>query len=300
MIIDFHAHWWPSDMFVHAKPSWDIFIQGVNGTYYKPAKVDLTDNELKALYFDPEGAKLLKQMEEAGVDMTVLLPLDWGNVFGLPEMDIVKQNEVYAKLSKTHSDKIISFFTIDPIRENGSQYFQKAVKDWGMKGLKLYPPTGFFPFDDICMPFYKTCLNYGLPVVFHGTTSPISPIEYCHPDGFKKLADKLPELKIVIAHSGGLAWHVEALNACLEYDNIYLDISGLQSILDLEMFKGRITNMFSTLKSFEKVLFGTDNPIFNGMCSVKNMVSHLQGLDLPEIEKKNLLGNTAKRIMNLM
>jgi predicted TIM-barrel fold metal-dependent hydrolase len=38
----------------------------------------------------------------------------------------------------------------------------------------------------------------------------ISDRQYCHPDGFRRLAEKFPELKIVIAHSGGTEWFRES------------------------------------------------------------------------------------------
>ena len=299
MIIDFHAHWWPSDRFVQSRQAWKTFIRGVNKRNYKTADIELKDEELEEFFFDPDGAKLLRQMNTAGVDMTVLLPLDWDKVNGAAERNIIEQNEAYSQLSKQYPDKFISFFSIDPERKDATPLFSTAVKEWGMRGLKLYPPTGFFPDDQCCSSLYEICLDYGLPVVFHGTTSVLSAISYCHPEGFRRLAKKYPALKIVIAHAGGLEWHTDAVQACLDYDHVYLDISGFQGILDPVVFKFALENMYSNLKSFEKVLFGTDNPMFNRMCPIKDMIANLKDLNIPEHEKANLLGNTGKNLLGL-
>jgi predicted TIM-barrel fold metal-dependent hydrolase len=168
-----------------------------------------------------------------------------------------------------------------------------------MKGLKLYPPTGFYPDAPCCSPLYEVCLDRGLPVVYHGTTSPLSDTPYCHPDGFRRLAERYPALKIVIAHAGGRDWFTAAAQACLDYEHIYLDISGFQSLLDPDLFKAAMETVYSTLMSFEKVLFGTDSPIFNRMCSIRDMVANLKALNIPEQEKANLFGNTGRKILGM-
>ena len=48
---------------------------------------------------------------------------------------------------------------------------EKAVRDDGFKGLKMYPGCGFYPYDEMCLPFYKKCVEYDVPVLFH--TSPV-------------------------------------------------------------------------------------------------------------------------------
>ncbi|MCP4756274.1 MAG: amidohydrolase family protein [Proteobacteria bacterium] len=299
MIIDFHAHWWPSDEYVHSKDAWKMTILGVNQGYYKPLGFDMEDAELEQQFFDPDGSVLLKRMEEAGVDKTVILPLDWEKVNGASTKHIMEQNRAYSELSEKHPDKIIAFFSIHPERENAPQSFKTAVSHWGMKGLKLYPPTGFYPTDKICTPFYEICLAYDLPVLFHGTTSPMSTEPYCHPDGFSQLAATFPELKIVVAHSGGREWQKEAIRACREHENIYLDISGLQSVKEKASFLNLIKYLFDSLGTFQKVLFGTDSPIFNGICEVKDMVTTLGQADVPEEELSNLMGNAGRRILKL-
>lgn len=195
------------------------------------------------------------------------------------------------------TDRFVPFFSMDPHKDAATGSFSRAVMDWGMKGLKLYPPTGFYPDDPCCDPLYAICLDHGLPVVFHGTTSPFSTTPYCHPEGFVRLAKKYSALRIVIAHSGGLDWNNEAVRACLDCECVYLDISGFQSLLDPALFKAALETMYIAMGSFEKVLFGTDDPIFNRMCPIKTMVDNLRGLDIPDREKENLLFNAGKKLL---
>ncbi len=299
MIIDFHAHWWPSSEYILSKDVWKKITHGVNQSYYKPLGINIEDFELEKQFFDPNGSVLLKRMKDAGVDKTVILPLDWENIYGEPAKNIMEQNKAYSELSKKHPDKIIAFFSIHPEKKNASQLFEAAVKYDGIKGLKLYPPTGFYPDDTICTPFYKTCLSHDLPVLFHGTTSSMLKKQYCHPEGFEKLAANFPELKIIIAHAGGLAWPKEAIQACQRNKNIYLDISGLQSAMNKGPFLKKVKYLFNSLGSFEKVLFGTDSPIFNGICETCDMVKNLGETEVPKEELLNLLGDTGRLILKL-
>ncbi len=299
MIIDFHSHWWPSDSHVHSRKGWDLFISGINSMYYKPGNIDMPDEELEKRFFDADASDLLQRMDAAKIDKTVLLPLDWGNVFGPAKLDIIEQNFAFARLSQKHPTRIISFFSIDPKRENGLTSFVKAIEEWGMRGLKLYPPTGFYPYDNCLTSFYELCLSKNLPVVFHGTDSPMTTEPYCHPEAFGKLARLYPDLKIVIAHAGGLCWLNEATLACQEHENIYLDISGWQSIGNSELFKAAIEELVKSTLFSDKILFGTDSPIFNGLYSVENMVENLKTLNIPPSSKDHLLGLTAKKILGI-
>jgi uncharacterized protein len=297
MIIDSHAHWWPSDEYVQSKAAWKMLIKGLKERYYKPAGVDIGEDDLKKIFFDPDGSLLLNQMKEAGIDKCVILPLDWEKICGKAEKDIIEQNRVYAELSNKYPDKIISFFSINPERANAVKSFQTAVTEWGMKGLKLYPPTGFYPDDPLCTPFYEICCEYDLPVVFHGAGSPMSDTQFCHPDGFKRLADTFPELKIVIAHSGGTEWFKEAASLYRKRENIFMDISGFQGVRDTDIFKNFLKQLYDLAESFERIMFGTDNPIFNGVCKAADMVDAIYNIDLPEREKSNLLGNAAEKLL---
>ena len=296
MIIDFHAHWWPGREYVNSRQSWKLIVAAINKTYYKALGIDLTDKALEKIYFDQDGSMLLEQMEIAGVDMTVLLPLDWGLVYGETDRDILEQNRVFAKFSQEHPDSIIAFFSIDPRREGAVRHFQTAVEDGAMKGLKLYPPTGFYPDDEVCQPLYEICLDRGLPVVYHAAPSPMQQVEYSHPDCFRRLAEKFPRLKIVMAHAGG-EWAGPAVAACRDHENIYMDISGWQTMAGGE--PDGVSYLFSKLDSFEKVFWGTDNPIFNGLMKAPDWVSSIKQSDIPEKEKSNLLGDSAARLLRL-
>lgn len=128
--------------------------------------------------------------------------------------------------------QILPFIHIDPRREGIMDMLKKCVEEWGFKGVKLYPPLGYFPYDERLYPVYDYCQHYGLPIIAH--CSPYNPVhfkgkkkellgllsksdtpietkgktrkELCanftHPHNYKKILNDFKDLKICLAHFG--------------------------------------------------------------------------------------------------
>jgi predicted TIM-barrel fold metal-dependent hydrolase len=136
-VTDSHAHWWPSREFVHQRSFWSPFIAHLRDSLFREMGFDISPETLERQFFDPEGRQLLVSMAAAGIDRTVLLPLDWGLQYGEAAIDIITQNRAYAELADRYPGRFVPFFGIDPNRADGDRHFRTAVCQWGMKGLKL-------------------------------------------------------------------------------------------------------------------------------------------------------------------
>ncbi|NJK98478.1 MAG: amidohydrolase family protein [Bacteroidales bacterium] len=68
------------------------------------------------------------------------------------------------------------FVHIDPRREGFTDIFRKYVEEKGFKGLKIYPPLGYFPDDERFYPLYAYCEKNNLPVIAH--CSPRNPVHF--------------------------------------------------------------------------------------------------------------------------
>src|SRR5450759_3908894 len=73
------------------------------------------------------------------------------------DVQIEEQNRMVAEASAKFPDRLVSFFSIDPRREGAVDLFSRAIEDWGMKGLKLHPASGFYPYEEFCYPLYEKC-----------------------------------------------------------------------------------------------------------------------------------------------
>ena len=140
MIIDAHVHWWKKG-FLMVDDFWPFFTANLADSYYVPCGINMTPEEQEKSFLDPDGSALLQRMDDAGIDKSVLLPLDLAivNQQEAP-MDIVSINREYAELAQAHPDRLISFFSMDPRRDNVDRHFLTAVQ---RHEASLYPPPDF-------------------------------------------------------------------------------------------------------------------------------------------------------------
>ena len=110
---------------------------------------------------------------------------------------------------------------------------RKYVEEKGFKGVKLYPPVGYYPYDPLLMnEVFPYCEEKNLPVLAHGSPlnatrnrgsrkeicrllgRPVNDPEFKgiktkeltsffpHPDNYRSVLEKFKKLKICIAHFG--------------------------------------------------------------------------------------------------
>ena len=69
-------------------------------------------------FCDPGGLKLIQEMDEAKIDKSVVLPLDWGLMLGEPPVPIEEQHGRIAEIAAQSQGRIVPFVGIDPRRGN--------------------------------------------------------------------------------------------------------------------------------------------------------------------------------------
>jgi len=169
-----------------------------------------------------------------------------------------------------------------------------------MKGLKLYPPCGFYPNDKVVTPLWEKANELEIPVMVHsGPTFPQLKMKYSEPIYLEDVLVRYPNLNIIIAHSGGGVWTEEVIGLRRLRNNVYADISGWQDLVyaDKENTIQSLVHTYSILRS--KCLFGSDWPAFNLQISHKEWVDTINGLNLEAKLKKKLLGENAEKVLKL-
>lgn len=82
--------------------------------------------------------------------------------------DLYKVSQVYPE--------IIPFVHIDPRRDNHMDILKDCVENKGFRGVKLYPPLGYFPYDENLDETYRYCEEQNIPVLAH--CSPFNPVRF--------------------------------------------------------------------------------------------------------------------------
>jgi hypothetical protein len=241
---------------------------------------ELIKNDIFANYLDPSGERHLRQMEEAGIDLTVLHPLDYGLApGGEAPASIEEQNAAHAALVKKYPDKFLAFVGVDPRRANTLELIDRGVNEWGFKGLKLHPAAGFYPDDTAFDPMYQKACQLNLPVLIHtGHISPPLDSSYAHPAYIDSVAARYPQLTIIAAHMA-FDWWEELAQVGRNRPNVCTDISGWQPMaaVDESSFLLALRGMLKSMGA-GRILFGTDGLVFGRAMTAKDWLNFIKGL----------------------
>ena len=162
MVIDFHHHLfnreWIPEAFWSGLVQRAVNVRRLNGQEADPQEIA---RGMFDLFADPHGDALAADMAEAGIAYTLIMPLDLGLELGECPVSIEEKNRLIAGITRHHAGRIGAFCGVDPRRQDGVALFEKAVRQWGMLGLKLDPAAGFYPNDRLVYPTMKRPASWG-------------------------------------------------------------------------------------------------------------------------------------------
>ncbi len=308
MTFDIHAHLMGPEL--PGQAFWDGF------TRLAAVQTGRTEDRVRQRLhdiYDLTGEQLIQDMDEAGVDKVMIMPIDWGLVPAFrdsPPMDIWDQHVLHAEVAGKYPGRMVTFACIDPRRPNAVELLQRAVSELGVVGLKIHPAAGFFPNDPVVYPMYHKALDLGLPVMVHTGPEP-KPLysRHCQPVYLDDVAADFPDLTIIMAHAGLSAWWQEAAGIASVCPNIYLDISGWQPSARLRPleFYTNLRSLVSTVGA-GRILWGSDYPALRLLMSESSWVKAItdppqiaadHGISFSGEEVSAIMGDNASRLLGL-
>ncbi len=269
MIIAFHTHIFPEKI---AKRTIDFLVEK-GGT---PAYHDGTDKGL------------LAEVERAGIDLAVILPV----VTAPKQFESINRfaseiNELY----KDSSPALLSFGGIHPRCED-IEGKMKGIKEMGLLGVKIHPDYQETPINDEGYVKILECAKeYDLTVVTHAGVDggyrdrPVM----CPPDKTLELIRRVPHSKLVLAHLGGNEMFSEVYNT-LAGEDVYFDTAYILKHVGKEMFE-------KILKKHgeDRILFATDSP----WSGIKEDAEILRSFGLGERIEEKIFSENAKKLLNI-
>jgi hypothetical protein len=309
MIIDVHYHlvaekWFPDEWWATVAR---MYVHGLKALLGIDMSLEEVRERLISPLWDPEGETLIRDMDAAGIDKTVILPLDYWALFGEPKGSLDEQHKAYADLQDKHPNRIIAFATVDPRRPDAVEIVERAFKEWGLKGLDLYPQTGFLPNQRETYRVLETVCELGVPVLCHTGEQDPAPFhaKYGDPLHLDDVVIDFPNL-MIIASAMSFGWHQRLFYlASLKY-NLATDISAWQDVAKLRYpFFCQVLRQAIDRLGAERVLFGTDNPFVSAFMTSKEYVELIKelpqkatpGTSFTEAEVRAILGENAARIL---
>ena len=245
---------------------------------------------LDHLLVDEDGSKTVKLMDKVGFDKKYIMIMDWGLALGEADRSIEQINEEILGVCARYPDRLVGFAGVDPRRRFATDLLRRAVDEWGARGLKLHPTTGWRMDEKCTHELVSLAVEYDIPVLVHiGKTTDVLSDKHAQPGDLVRLACSFPRGKFIAGHSGYKQWPEFAENLQTP-DNLYFDISGWQELVNgdpdkLAELLGGILSAFPG-----RVFFGTDGPFysFNLIASEKHWLSMtMEYLSGPSCPLKN-------------
>ncbi len=165
-VIDVHTHTWTRDIISKRDLKARQIAAEIMG-------VDpILDSTIDSLH---------QAMDKSGVERAVVLPIDSGLHQKMP-LSLTEKTDHHADEVADYPN-VISFVGIDPRRgETGQKELERAVKEKGCRGWKMYPPNGFYPDDKEFDPYYELCVDLGIPILIHQGFAPrFKHVKYARP-----------------------------------------------------------------------------------------------------------------------
>jgi uncharacterized protein len=162
----------------------------------------------------------------------VVLPMDMTKMnAGSVRVGIDKQHRALEELCAAYPHGlVVPFAAVDPRHDDIVPKTIELIEGHGFRGLKLYPPTGYHPFDRRLWPLYEYAEAHDVPVLTHCSrpaavqyrgeptremrTDPVTGdvldlgrhellTRFTDPDAYVPLLQRHPRLRVCLAHFGG-------------------------------------------------------------------------------------------------
>jgi len=163
----------------------------------------------------------------------VVLPMDMHYMgAGRVEKSIKEQHAELRELRENdeYRDLVIPFAAVDARQKDVVEKTKHLLENGGFRGIKLYPPIGYHPFDPALRPLYSFAAERGFPVMTHCSrpagvqyrgkptegmlTDPVTGellnlgrkellTRFTDPDSYVPILEAYPTLRICLAHFGG-------------------------------------------------------------------------------------------------
>lgn len=264
---------------------------------------------------DPEGTYTIAEMDAHGVDVMVPMIVDHHlNIGEEAEMPFPEVVELYGDLAKRNPGRLYPYIGVDPRRKGGLELFRKAVLELGFKGLKFYCGAGFMPYDEVCTPFYKACMEYGVPVTYHTSPAGAPAVSrFAHPLNISDVHRAFPDLPVIYAHAGHGPWWEEAAYLANGAPHGYLDLSQWpgDARKDMKAFVQKLARMRDIIGA-HRILWASDfsfgpnshgdtSPLPHWLKTFRDLptLGEEYGVTFTQDEVDLMLGGNAQRLLGI-
>ncbi len=245
--------------------------------------------------------RLLRDMDEAGVEKAVLLGWYWEN-----HETCVNQNRFYGKCIQAHADRLMAFAAICP--SSGAELSLTELewsRDNGFIGVgELCPYVQGGSFDD---RDWGAVFTWAMENEFIVNLHVSEPVGRNYPGkvetpllDFQKMIEKFSELKFILAHlGGGLALYEANWAIRKTFKNVFYDTAASPLI-----YRRNVFGAVALSAGPDKMLFGSDYPLIlypktESEPNLKRFVGEVKSSGLSQLEIAKLLRTNAEKVFGI-
>ena len=221
-------------------------------------------------------------LDAAGVDRAPVSCLFYG--------DVSRCNDETAAFVAQNPDRFMGVAFVTPhYPEQAIGELERAFDVLGMVFLKLYPSYVRKPIDDeVYAPILAWCNDRSVIVKCH-TEFMSGSNSYTDPDRFIGLAQKYPNVRWVLAHSGNVReGQLRAIAAAKSSRNIYLETCTSHGD------HGTIERLVEGAGE-DRVLYGSDMPLMDA----RMQIGRIATADISDVAKQRVLGLNAMELLDI-
>jgi len=232
---------------------------------------------------------LRNRMHASNIDKSVILPLAKGRE------DVSSLNDWI--LSVSGDDGMIPFGAVHPFMPNLEEELDRLAAV-GVRGVKMMPLLQeVFPDDSRCERLYEAVIARDMILVTHAGRDPLERQEiYGTPQRFARTVQSFPDLKVDLAHLGGLRMWDDVQKYILSSDllsqsrNVFFDTAYVSFYMNEKDMADLILQIGS-----DRILFGSDYP----WEEPGRAAEIIKRLDLSPQDKDAILWKNASRLLDI-
>ena len=242
-------------------------------------------------------ATLQRVLAEAGVDKAVAFaPFGWEGGRWEEIGGGLGRNEWLVGQLEDHPN-LLGFANVFPQDHDAPDQLRRAIES-GLVGAKVHPPVMRIRLDDPALePFWTTAEELRIPVSIH-TGVHGSRLRTYMPILLDDVAQRHPNLPLLLEHIGGIAFFDQALAVLHNNKNCYVGFTQLSGRDPKYALSPERLRLLLDTVGADRLVYGFDYPWNPGgnLAALKHDLAWIGGWDIPEADKAKILGGNLERL----
>jgi hypothetical protein len=242
--------------------------------------------------------QLVADMDAAGLDKVVMQ-----GIYFRHHETCVAQNNWYIEWCCRYPDRLLGFATVQPLAGPRALDEVKRAVDNGLVGIGEILPyaQGHSIRDEAFLAVAELAVSLDIPLCLHGA----EPVGHDYPgravtplQDYVWLAEQYPDLKLILAHLGGLLPFYEFNYSIRKImRNVFYDTAAVPLLYQPQVYRAAAEAVGA-----EKILFGSDYPLLlyhrrSRTPDFRGLLAEIRACGLDETQLALILGENIRRLL---